>query len=74
MNLYQHSNNYAISLVCVREMVDLKILESDWLIPFWPISQEQDFSEIKDLCRNRANIVNFNYRINSVKIIDQIFL
>ena len=44
--LYQHSNNYAISLVCVREMVDLKMLESDWLIPFWPISQEQDFSKI----------------------------
>ena len=28
------------------EMVDLKILESDWLRPFWPISQEQDFFQI----------------------------
>ena len=28
------------------EMVYLKILESDWLRPFWSISQEQDFYQI----------------------------
>ena len=45
VNLYQHEKNYALSSICVREMVDLKILECNWLRPFWPISQE-DFSQI----------------------------
>ena len=34
----------SVSLICSGEMVDLKILESDWLRPFWPISQEKEFS------------------------------
>ena len=29
-----------------RKIVDLKILQSDWLRAFWPISQRQDFSQI----------------------------
>ena len=49
VNLYQHAKNYTVSSICVGEMVDLIILESDWLRPFWPISQEQDFSQIYDL-------------------------
>ena len=27
-------------------------MQSDWLRAFWPISREQDFSQIQDLCRN----------------------
>ena len=48
------------------------MLHSDWLRTFWPMSQEQKFSQIWDFCRNTANI-NFHYRSNSVKINDQIF-
>ena len=55
MNLYQHAKNYIVSSICSGEMVDLKILESDWQRPFWPIFQEQDFSQIDYLCRNTAN-------------------
>ena len=31
VNLYQHAKNEAISSICSGEMVDLKILQSDWL-------------------------------------------
>ena len=34
---------------------DEKILQFNWLRTFWPISQEQKFSQIWDLCRNTAN-------------------
>ena len=40
--LYQHTKNEAASFICSGEIVDLKILFSDWLTGFWPISQEQD--------------------------------
>ena len=40
---------------------------------FWPISQEPEFSQIWDLSRNTANIINSHYRTNSVKINDTIF-
>ena len=46
VNLYQHAKNYTASLICAGEMVDLIIPEFDWVRPFWPISQEQDFSQI----------------------------
>ena len=34
-------------------------MQSDWLKPFWPISQEQDFSLLWDLCRIIANNKHF---------------
>ena len=46
MNLHQHAKNEAVSSICSREIVDFKILLSDWLRVFWPISHEQDFSQI----------------------------
>ena len=49
-------------------------MQFDWLRAFWPTSQEQDFSQIYDLCRNTANNKYIHYRTNSVKINDQIFL
>ena len=55
-------------------MVDLKILQFEWLRASWFISQEQDFSQIEDLGRNTANNINFHYRINSGKLNHQIFL
>ena len=45
-NLHQHAKNESFSLICSGEIVDLKILESDWLRASWSISQEQDFSQI----------------------------
>ena len=39
VNLYQHAKNLVISQICSRDMVDWKILQSDWLTTFWPISQ-----------------------------------
>ena len=52
------------------EKVAWKILHSDWLRAFWPVSQEQDFCQIWDLCRNKAYDINFHYRTYSVKIND----
>ena len=43
-----------------------------WLRTFRSISQEADFSQIWDLCRNAANNINFHYRTNSVTINDKI--
>ena len=51
-----------------------KCLQSYWLRAFWPISQEQHFSQIEDLYRNTVNNINFHYRTNSRKINDQNFL
>ena len=72
--LYQNAKNEAASSICSGEMADLKILQSEWLRALWPTSQEQHFSQTKDLCRNIANNINFHYRINSGKTNDQIFL
>ena len=52
----------------------LKILQSDWLRAFWPISQEKDFSQIQDLSSNTVNTKNIYCRTTSVQINDQIFL
>ena len=46
MNLYQHAKNEAVSSICPGEILDLIILQSDRLRAFWPLSQEQDFSQI----------------------------
>ena len=73
MNLYQQAKNQAVSLIFSKDIVDQKILQSDWLKTFWPISLEQKFSQIWDLCRNTENNINFHYRTNSVKIKNQIF-
>ena len=43
VNLYQHAKNEAVSSICSEEMLDLKIMQSEWLRT-WPISQEQRFS------------------------------
>ena len=49
VNLYQHAKNEAVSSICSGEMLDLKILQSEWLRAFWPISQEQHFPQMEDL-------------------------
>ena len=61
--------------ICINiflgDMAVSKIL-FDWLRTFWPKSQELKFSQIRDLCRNTANNINFHYRTTSVKCNDQI--
>ena len=52
------------------DMVDLKILQFDWLRTFWPISQEQKFFQIWDLGRNTTKNISFHYRTNSIKMKD----
>ena len=73
MNLHQYAKNQAFSLFCSRDTVNLKILQSDWSRAFWSVSQEPDFSQVWDLCKNTADIKKFLYRPNSEKINDQIF-
>ena len=73
VNLYQHIENQAVSLIHSEEMLDLKILQSQWLLAFWPIFQEQNFSQREDLYRNTVNNKNFHYKTNSEKINDQNF-
>ena len=48
-------------------------MQSDWPRAFWLISQEQDFSQIQDLCRNTANNKHFHQRTNSVKLMINFF-
>ena len=67
VDLYQHAKNEAVSSIFSGDMLDLKILQAEWLKEFWAISQEQYFSQKEDL---RSNI-NFDYRTNSGKINDQ---
>ena len=66
--------NEAVSSICSEEMVGLKIMQSEWLRAFWPISQERDLSQLEDLCKSTANIINFHYRTNSGKINDHVFI
>ena len=70
MNLHRYAKIQAISSFCSRDIVNLKIMQSDWSTAFWPISQEQEFSQVWDLCKNTANIIKFLYRPNSEKIND----
>ena len=72
VSLYQHAKNKAASSICSGEILDLKILQSDWLRAFWPISQQQDFPKYR-ICLGTLQIIKFFYYItNSVKINDQI--
>ena len=73
VNLYQHTENQAVSLIHSEEILDLKILQSEWLAAFWPIVQEQNFSQGEDFYRNTVNNKNFHYKTNSEKINDQNF-
>ena len=56
MNLYQHAKNQAFSSSCSRDVVDLKILQSDWPRAFWPIAQEPDFSQNR-ICARIQQII-----------------
>ena len=44
MDLYQHAKKEAVLSIC-SEVVNLKILQSDWLRVFWPNFQKNIFPE-----------------------------
>ena len=60
----------ALSSICSTDILDLKILQSDWPRAFWSISQEQGSSQIWDLFKNTANNITFCYRVTSANIYD----
>ena len=43
MNLHEYAKNQAFSSFCSKNIVNLKILQSDWSRAFWSVSQEPDF-------------------------------
>ena len=51
-----------------RDMVDLKIWKSDWARVFWPLSQEQDFSQIWDLWKDISKNINFHFKPSSEEL------
>ena len=67
-NLYQHTKKQNFSSIFSRDNPGLKILQSDWLRAFWPISQVPDFFQEWDLCKNTAININIIERPNSEKI------
>ena len=48
------------------------MLQSHGLREFWFITQEPEFSQIWDLCRNKANNINFHLTSNQEKSNDKI--
>ena len=74
MNLHhgciQHAKDQAFSSFCSRDLVNLKILQSDWPRAFWAIPHKPDFSKVWDLCKNTANNIKLLYRPNSENIND----
>ena len=59
VNLYQLIKNKAASSISSGEILDLKVLQSEWLRAFWSICLEH-FSQIEDLYKNTVNTINFN--------------
>ena len=51
-NLYQHTKNKAALSLSSGEMLALNVLQSEWPRAFWPIFQEQNFSQAVGLYRN----------------------
>ena len=59
VNLYQHAKNLVISQICSRDMVEWKILQSDWLTTSWPISQvsRKIFFSKYGICAGKQDII-----------------
>ena len=43
MDLYQHANKEAVSSICFGEVINLKMLQSDWVRAFWSNLQKEIF-------------------------------
>ena len=60
MNLYQQAKNLDISWIRSGDIVDIKMVQSDWLRAFWLISRKLDLSQIWDFQRNTAISITFH--------------
>ena len=74
VTIKKNTQNEAVSVICSGEMLDLKILQLEWLRAFCPIFLEQNFSQTEDLYRNTVNNTNFHYKTDAEKINEEIFL
>ena len=72
LNVYLHAENQANWPFRSRDIAVLRILQSDWLRTFWPISPEPEFSQIWGLCSLFANHKSFHFRLNAKKVNDKI--
>ena len=55
MNLYQHAKNETVPSICSGEIVDLKILQSDWLRAFGLYLQNKIFPKYR-ICSGTQQI------------------
>ena len=60
MNLYQQAKNQDISWIRSGDIVDIKMVQSDWLRAFWLISRKLDLPQIWDFQRNTAISITFH--------------
>ena len=62
INSHEFASTCKISdyFICSGDTADIKMMQSDWLTAFWPISQKPDFYQLWDLCSNAANSINFH--------------
>ena len=42
------------------DIADLSILQSDWFRAFWIVTQEPEQETDRDLCKHKANNMNFH--------------
>lgn len=73
MNFYQRAKSQSILSFPSRDIPNLKILQSEWLTAFWIISQKPDSFQICHFYRNIENNINFYYRPNAEKLMNNIF-
>ena len=73
MNFYQRAKSQSILSFPSRDIANLKILQSEWLRAFWIIPQEPDSFQICHFYRNIENNINFYYRPNAEKLMNNIF-
>ena len=61
-NLYQHVQDYDDWPNCSWDIAHLRILQSIWLRSYLLITQEPEFSQIHNLCRQKANNMKFHLK------------
>ena len=49
--------NQAFLSFCSRDIINFKILQSDWSRAFWPIFYEPDFSHKYRICERMQQII-----------------
>ena len=55
-NLYQHAKNQTFSLICSRDIVNSKILQSYWQITFGQYFRQQNFPKY-EICQGMQELI-----------------